>query len=111
MFNTGVTIIINDQIYFVQSRLKLTIMDTAGLKSFLHIGSPQSSYWGCWSCLFHAVPAESTGTVYFGGHRAYLPLNDYFRSIGRTEQCYPKGYYLTDEDVTTFSYKKGWILP
>lgn len=48
-------------------------MDTAGLKSFIHIGSPQSSYWGCWSCLLHAVSAESTGTVYFGGHRAYLP--------------------------------------
>jgi len=105
-FNQGVEIIIDSKTYFVQVRLKLTILDTAGLQAFIHVGSPQSSYWGCWSCLFHSVPAENTGTVYFGGHRAYLPLNHFLRSIGQTEQCCPTGYYLTDNDVRTCSYKK-----
>jgi hypothetical protein len=101
--------LVNNQRYFVQARLKLTILDTAGLKGFLHLANPQNSYWGCWSCRFHAVPGEQTNYPYFGGHRCYLSLGHYLRSLGKTEQCCPKGYYLTDDNIISndFRAKKG----
>ena len=98
-FEDGQVIEIDNQKYFVQARLKLTILDTAGLKGFLHLANPQNSYWGCWSCRFHSVPGEHTSSVYFGGHRSYLPLDHYLRCLGKTEQCCPLGYYLTDENI------------
>ena len=62
-FEDGQVIKIDNLKYFVQARLKLTILDTAGLKGFLHLANPQNSYWGCWSCCFHAVPGEHTSLV------------------------------------------------
>ena len=108
-FEDGQVLDINNQRYFVQARLKLTILDTAGLKGFLHLANPQNSYWGCWSCRFHSVPGEHTSSVYFGGHRSYLPLEHYLRCLGKTEQCCPIGYYLTDENIINndFKAKKG----
>jgi hypothetical protein len=52
-FQDGQVIEVDNQQYFVQARLKLTILNTAGLKGFLHLANPQNSYWGCWSCQFH----------------------------------------------------------
>ena len=40
-FEDGQVLDINNQRYFVQARLKLTILDTAGLKGFLHLANPQ----------------------------------------------------------------------
>jgi len=104
-FEDGQVIEIDNQKYFVQARLKLTILDTAGLKGFLHLANPQNSYWGCWSCRFHSVPGEHTSSVYFGGHRSYLPLDHYLRCLGKTEQCCPLGYYLTDENIINNNFK------
>jgi hypothetical protein len=39
----------------------------------------------CWSCRFHSVPGEHTSSVYFGGHRSYLPLDHYLRCLGKTK--------------------------
>ena len=104
-FEVGQMIEIDNQQYFVQARLKLTILDTAGLKGFLHLANPQNSYWGCWSCRFHSIPGEQTGSVYFGGHRSYLPLEHYLRCLGKTEQCCPIGYFLTDENIIKNNFK------
>jgi hypothetical protein len=60
----GQVVEIDNQKYFVQARLKITILDTAGLKGFLYLANPRNSHWGCWSCRFNSVPGEHTRSVY-----------------------------------------------
>jgi len=88
-FEDGQVIEIDNQKCFVQARLKLIILDTAGLKGFLHLANPQNSYWGCLSCRFHSVPGKHTSSVYFGGHSSFLPLD----------------HYLTDKNITNNNFK------
>ena len=93
----GVTLKINGRAHFLQVRLKLHILDTIGLQSYMHFECSNSRS-GCPLCGFHGQSSQHVNKCVYGGHREFLDPLHYCRSRGQSRDCCPEGYYASDAE-------------
>ena len=91
----GVTMIVNDEEYFIQARLILHVYDTKAMEKLFRFRSVGSSNY-CPICrLVFGSTRANLGRVIFDGHRYLLGLFHALRSKGQSTCCCPKNYYTS----------------